>query len=127
MYYDWIHSLLLYIVPRLNLAAHVTCVCVCVCLSVHISIFFLQSKVREALKNSVKRSVFVTLRTLRSGVFHYYNISRTIWIIKSQKTVTYVLWLLTSWYMSWYCTMLCNFGTSIWYSIEGCKDCKSIC
>ena len=54
--------------------------------------------------------------SLRSGVFQYYNISRTIWMIKSLKIVTYVLWLLTCCYMSWYCTMLCNFGTSIWYS-----------
>ena len=52
----------------------------------------------------------------RSGVFQYYNISRIIWMIKSLKIVNYVLWLLTYCYMSWYCTMLCNFGTSIWYS-----------
>ena len=37
-------------------------------------------------------------------------------MIKSLKIVTYVLWLLSCCYMSWYCTMLCNFGTSIWYS-----------
>ena len=40
----------------------------------------------------------------------------TNWMIKSLKIVTYVLWLLTCCYMSWYCTMLRNFGTSIWYS-----------
>ena len=44
----------------------------------------------------------------------YYNISRTIWMIKSLRIVTYVLWLLTCSFM--YCTMLCNFETSIWYS-----------
>ena len=54
--------------------------------------------------------------SLRSGVSQYYNISRTIWMIKSLKIVTYVLWLLTCCYMSWYCTILCNFRTSIWYS-----------
>ena len=38
---------------------------------------------------------FLNESSLRSGVFDYYNISRTIWMIKSLKIVTYVLWLLT--------------------------------
>ena len=74
---------------------------------------------RDAAKSAPAfgdRKVTRAESSLRSGVFQYYNISRTIWIIKSLKIVTYVLWLLTCYYMSWYCTMLCNFGTSIWYS-----------
>ena len=39
-------------------------------------------------------------------------ISITIWMMKSLKIVTYVLCC----YMSWYFTMLYNFGTFIWYS-----------
>ena len=72
-------------------------------------------------ENFLKSLQYLDLKTraessLRSGVFHYYNISRTIWMIESLKIVTYVLWLLTCWYMSCYCTMLCNLGTSILYS-----------
>ena len=69
--------------------------------------------------------------SLRSGDFHYYNISRTILMIKSLKIVTYVFygsWLVVTclgiapycaisellfgipecFTMSGYCTMLCN-------------------
>ena len=36
-------------------------------------------------------------------------------MLKSQNIVTYALGLLTR-YMPWYCTMLCNFRSCIWYS-----------
>ena len=58
--------------------------------------------------------------SLRSGVFNHYNISRTIWMIKSLKIVTYVSWLLTCCYMSWYCTMLCNFYL-VFLSVSQCQ------
>ena len=48
--------------------------------------------------------------SLRSGVFHYDNITRTKWMIKSLKIVTYVLWLSTCCYMCWYCTTQGDFA-----------------
>ena len=68
----------------------------------NLTVFSQAGQLLGALESKAGVDIFRTRAesSLRSGDFHYYNISRTIWMIKSLKIVTYVFWLLTCCYMS---------------------------